>query len=757
MSDTYRNHKDTSSPRRPITPSPRPPIAPSPHHILASYLLVTLLALLPRVLDLGIFVTHDEAEFWIDRSEQFLLALQEGALSDTAISTHPGVTTMWLGTIGIFLRRTLRAWHIVQEVPFPLLLALMQLPIALVHTAGVVVGYGMLRRMMPGIIALLATLLWATDPFVIGYSRLLHVDALAGTFATLSLLAACLAWNHTRGLHWLIISGACAALAVLSKSPALALLPIVALLALATMHHTPPHRTAHTGPVAHPWHDVRGAVVSLLVWGIAFVITLAVAWPAVWADPVRVYNLLRVGVEVEGSNPHMTGNFFLGREDPSPGILFYPVALALRTTPWSLVGLLLLPLALRRRAQENGVQQDSTQEDSTASPAAARASMHVTPHVTPRDVALLAGFIVLFVLAMSIFPKKFNRYLVPVFPALDIIAAVGLVWGAKQLSSLLLRFADLRYAALTSLFRAADFYFLARPPTITPHAQRRVTVALVSIVAAVATINAWWWHPYSITFFNQALGGARAGAQTFSVGWGEGYDQVAQWLNRQPDITGVVTAAIMTKSLNPYLRHGAQATTPEGSSLPPETGYVVVSIYQAQGTVFAPFNQFYPQAPPVHTVTIHGVPYAWVYQIAPPVPHPRTAQFGDTIRLRGFAREGQMQGGHTLVYNLFWKTNTAPTSQYWLFAHLVGPDGKRYVSLDVPYPTHEWGSHRFVTTELPITLPDDAPDGTYQLTIGLYHPSNGQRLALNSQHTADPALDGPHALLLDTLELPHAR
>ncbi len=29
------------------------------------------------------------------------------------------------------------------------------------------------------------------------------------------------------------------------------------------------------------------------------------------------------------------------------------------------------------------------------------------------------------------------------------------------------------------------------------------------------------------------------------VGWGEGLEQVAGWLNEQPDITGVVTATTM--------------------------------------------------------------------------------------------------------------------------------------------------------------------------------------------------------------------
>ena len=41
---------------------------------------------------------------------------------------------------------------------------------------------------------------------MIAYSRVLHVDGLAGTFITLSLLAACVYWFHDRRSRFLILS-----------------------------------------------------------------------------------------------------------------------------------------------------------------------------------------------------------------------------------------------------------------------------------------------------------------------------------------------------------------------------------------------------------------------------------------------------------------------------------------------------------------------------------------------------------------------
>ncbi|NJN68082.1 MAG: hypothetical protein HC884_15910 [Chloroflexaceae bacterium] len=110
--------------------------------VFLSYGLVGLVALVLRVADLGQFVTHDEVEFWFGRSEALLRALHSGNFQAMEISTHPGVTTMWLGSAGITLRKFLFEQGILQHETFPTILALYRLPIALAHVAGVLLGYG---------------------------------------------------------------------------------------------------------------------------------------------------------------------------------------------------------------------------------------------------------------------------------------------------------------------------------------------------------------------------------------------------------------------------------------------------------------------------------------------------------------------------------------------------------------------------------------------------------------------------------------
>jgi Dolichyl-phosphate-mannose-protein mannosyltransferase len=654
---------------------------------LCCYMLIGLAALAPRMVGLGSFITFDEASFWIQRSQKFLHAIQHGDFAAIPISSHPGITTMWLGSMGILLYDLLKDWELLLVYTIPTQLGIMQLCVVLPHTAGILLGYRLLRRMADTHTALVAGLLWAFDPFVIGYSRVLHVDALAGTFCTLSILAACCYWFHTPRWHLLIGSGVCAGLAVLSKTPALILVPLILLIAYISKQ------------------QLRRSMLAIVVWSAAVASTLVCLWPALWAAPQQVFALLRVGVEIQGMNPHERGNFFLGQRDDAPGLLFYPVALALRTTPITLIGLLLLPLVVSLIASRDGTTDRPT-------------------NIELRDLVALLVFIIAFIAAMSLFEKKFNRYLVPIFPALDILAAYGLV-------SLLQR---MRHQS-ANLFRTWRACF-------------------VLLIGSLAALNAGWWHPYGITAFNQLLGGAPVGARAFMTGWGEGSEQVATWLNTQPDITGVLVASNRTEPIQYYLRQGAQATSPSSDQFPAQTGYVVVYVRDIQnGLAWPPFDQFYPKTSPAHVVKIHDVEYAWIYQMPSKVPQPIAAQFGENVRLRGLKIIGVPAIGQQTNIHLFWYLENKPTRHYTMFAHLLAVDGTRYAQVDLPLPLQDWDAKRYYTTEFPLALPSELAVGTYYVVIGLYDQETGYRLPLHNYAAAESITSGSDSLLLMSFQL----
>jgi 4-amino-4-deoxy-L-arabinose transferase-like glycosyltransferase len=656
--------------------------------LVASYLLVLLVAAWPRVLDLGRFVTEDEGNYWLRRSDQFLRAISRGDWGATAITDHPGVTTMWLGSAGIVLRRTLFEAGIVLDQSFSTLLGLMEFPAALVHIAAILLGYALLRRLLDGWSALLAAILWAVDPFMIGYSRVLHVDALAATFMMLGVLFACVYWYHD-GRWWLLVASAvCAALGFLSKSPGIALAPVVAGIAM--------HAAWRDGG---GWARYRRAVVQLAVWGVVALVAAMVVWPALWANlPAALYQL-RLGIIGEGAVPHALGAYFFDVV-VAPGPAFYPTTIALRTTPITLVALLLLPLVWRQRRSD---------------------------FVTRRTLAALAWYVLLFTAMLTLSPKKFNRYLVPVFPALDVLAAVALVWSTE--------------------------WIVARSKRVREGGKRWAYALMVGGVTLGGSLNVLGWHPYALAGYNQLLGGAPMGARVFMAGWGEGLEQVAAWLNEQPNITGVLTVTTMRAGLQAYLKPGAQSMSPADSTLPPQAGYVVVYKQQAQmKAIGPPFDQFYGKVEPLFTVRIHGVEYAWVYE-APPSATPVEATFGEGAAVYGYRLEGPARRGQPLPVTVVWKPHTTIPEGTMLFAHLLAPDGQRVANVDVPVSSASWQPDRYGSLTIPLDIPATVAHGSYRLVVGLYALEGGQRLTLRSPQVLEPAVDGPDALLLATINV----
>ncbi|MEA3459342.1 MAG: hypothetical protein U9R11_01455, partial [Chloroflexota bacterium] len=57
-----------------------------------------LLSLFPRLADLDVFITPDELK-WTCRSINFRAGLTQGDFARTYQTGHPGVITMWIGTL----------------------------------------------------------------------------------------------------------------------------------------------------------------------------------------------------------------------------------------------------------------------------------------------------------------------------------------------------------------------------------------------------------------------------------------------------------------------------------------------------------------------------------------------------------------------------------------------------------------------------------------------------------------------------------
>ncbi len=679
-----------------------------------------LVALLPRVAPLGHILTVDEAYHWFDRVERFLRFVQQGDYARTNIIGHPGVTTMWLGSFGRIAHQSLVAigWVAHADADPQRYWWFLRAPVGVVSALGVPLAYLLLRRLCAERVALLTALLWAAEPLLVAHAQLLHLDALLTTFVTLSLLAALAAVNlgprppaGERGVSWALLagSGGAGGLALLTKSPSIILLPMVGLMVLVGAWRS-------LGTRATVGATLSRVVGMVALWGGVAALVWVVLWPAAWVDLAGAVGRVFVQARDDGGSPHGWGNFFLGRQVDDPGPLFYPVVLVLRMAPWTLLGILLAGVArYPRRGQSYGGDGGGA-------------------------LVLLLLFALLFVVMMSIPPKKFDRYVLPVFPVLDVVAAVGWVWAAEQGGRWFWR-------------RVGGAQRLA------PYATR-LRSATWALVVLVLAAHIAWYHPYHLAFYNPLVGGGATATWAIPVGWGEGYEQAGAFISAQPNGCDRAVASWFAPVLSRALCNHWVVSLDRVFE-PGKVDYAVLYIDQVQrGNKPEATAYLQENFARIHTVTIHGIAYAAVYQLPLPNAHRVLADFGSTIRLLGYDVDtAAVRSSGTLSVTLQWMPRGPIGQDYHMFLHVFNADGERVAQVDVPpggprAPTSAWMLNSYINWIHPVPLPPDIPAGRYWVTLGLYDPATFTRLPL-SDGVRPPggAEDGAGALVLEPVRL----
>ncbi len=536
---------------------------------------VLLLSLVLRLANLSAFVVHDEMR-WACRSVRFRNGLTSRDWGETYRVGHPGVVTMWLGALSIGPRGA-QAEEICEafddyrhfrsdDLPASTKDELAEVGamvfqgrrgVALFTWLCIVAIYLLTRSLWGGRIGLVSLILVALDPFYLGLSRFLHTDAVLASLMTVSVLALLNAMRHRfsepRGRMLLVLSGVAGGLAVTQKSPAGFLAPFLVLIIGAGLLRRGDGR-------AHGYE----VLPMLIAWGVTAAVTYVGAWPAMWSEPVETVRKVLGTATRYAAEGHTPGNFFLGRPVHDPGWLFYPVAALFRLSPLVVLGLAGSIVRLTLRG----------------------------PRQTARfSLLALLSYSGLFTIFMSLGDKMFDRYMLPVFPALGIAAAQGLVGGSERLCQ--------------AIRRCVNGDRTSSPPALL------LPIVLVILVAQVALVVPH--HPYYLTYYDPLLGGAKKAQRVLLVGWGEGYDQVAEYLNGKPKAEELLVTTPTTAAFAPLFEG---ETWPMDRYFPWQSDYVVFYISDVQRRQQPALLQRYllnPSRTPERVVSLHGVDYAWVY------------------------------------------------------------------------------------------------------------------------------------------------
>lgn len=537
-------------------------------------LTLAIVYILPRLPALGHYVGADEPMF-AKLGGHFYYAVANRDWAATEQGNHPGVTFLWAGAAGYWLQfpeyRKLGA-AVMADGHFHnlllrhgqnqlLLLRAERLVVILLHAALLVLVFLYLCRLLGTVLALFGSLLLAFDPFYFAYSRFVHSEAFLAETMLLSVLAF-LVYRREGARGHLLASGVFAGLACLSKTPGLFLAPIIATLALPVLWQTDAGKAARRG--------LRLAAV-LGAWALAGMFTFVALYPAMWVDPFGVLQRLlnftfesRVGEHL--STVYFNGQLF-GDGAIGPGIwYFYPLHYLWRATPITVPGLALAVFFALRGP---------------------------LPNIQRTVLRVLLAYPLFYILILNFSVKKFDRYLVAVHPPLALAAALG--WLAL-------------FAWLAS-----------RWPQMKSRAAARLAGAVLVAVHALPLVQS---APYYLTYYNPLMGGAEKAPEVLMIGWGEGLDEAARYLNQIPDIEESVVYSWYAQVFNYHFNGIAHdirihALTEQDLANALAADYIVTYTHTWQRRSGPTLLDILEPLEPIHRITIQGIEYAQIYRLQP--------------------------------------------------------------------------------------------------------------------------------------------
>ena len=576
----------------------------SPHWRIGLLLIFILLVLwVPRGFNLDHFVTADEPK-WLARSGNFYYALMNGDLANTFTREHPGVTTMWAGTLGFLWRypdyaretpgiltdstqieQVLRA-NGVEPID---VLEGGRVFVVMIVVITLVTSFWLAIRLVGLWPALIGFIFIAFDPFHVGLTRVLHLDGLLSSFMLLSVLGFLnyldvFHKEERNRSHWifLTISGVAAGLSWLTKSPALFLAPILLLVSMIYLVWTWYRQRKFVKQEL--WEMIKALVIWAIVGGVVFVLL----FPAMWVIPFQVLERIIAEATTSASGGHTTTVFFDGRlisgDSAIPtfpqkykgqiyyplsylGHRFYPLAYLWRVTPTVLAGLAASLVGLI--AGRNNPQQ--------------RRMIWV--------IGALVLFVILFMIFMDLGAKKFDRYLLPIFLPLDLLAGLGLVivvrWARDKLDN---------------------------------NPIMNLILLLAGLLIFLQIFSASVTFPYFLSYYNPLMGGGKKAPEVMMVGWGEGLDQAARnlnsnWGSKDNKVISYYPDGCFSYFFDGETIHAASEWSETKVRLA-SVDFVVFYIHQWQRQLpFSEMVDLFDGLTPVEVITINDIEYAQIYDM----------------------------------------------------------------------------------------------------------------------------------------------
>ena len=503
----------------------------------------------PRLIGLGNFTSIDEP-FWLRQSANFYYALGQHEFDKTVYEYHPAVTTMWVITGGMLVYfpeyRVLGQGYLKpgkfdvfmpQQGKDPLQLMIDSRAIQVgVIVVLLLLLYFLLRKLLDGRLAFFTTTLISFSPFFLGHSRLLNHEGMMVMFIFTSLMGMLVYLYADRNWIFLLLSGAASALAQLTKSSALPLIPIIF---LAILIHA-------SGSSDKKWgQKIFDAFKTFGIWLLVNALTYIAVWPGMWVDPramlYEVYgNALTyafAGSRISSLPSFNPSSFGLG--NIMAGVQKNIIEILWHTTPITWIGLL-LGIWAAFDYQRNKSEQNY------------------------RLIIFYSGIVGLaFIVMFGAF--RYNNpphYTLTSYVSLDLIAGLGWTYILSMLAN--------RWPKLLAGWK---------------------TNAALVIIVLLQFVSGIGFYPYYITYYNPIMETVLSNERNPILkggGYGEGVDQAAAYLAQKPGAKNMTVMSVYgygsfsyyfpgnTIRINDLIPDNADAETIQSLQ---DSKYVVIDYY----------------------------------------------------------------------------------------------------------------------------------------------------------------------------------
>ncbi|KKS31948.1 hypothetical protein A2380_01165 [candidate division WWE3 bacterium RIFOXYB1_FULL_43_24] len=344
---------------------------------------------LTRFLFLGPDEVNPDGVNWHYRSQQFIVGLKLRDFERTYQHYHPGVTLMWISGVPIEIYKQITGITTYDQHNFLAFNTVAKVSVVFAQLILTFILLYYLTRVFGFKIAYFSVFLFSLEPFFIGNSRLYHMDVLLALFVLIALL---ISWLNLKEFSYkgAVLAGVFLSLSFLTKSIGIGALFFVLLFSIAYFAHK---------------KDLKGLLKYFFTILGSFILTTFLLFPAMWVRPV--YYLTEIFAESERVGIRKGHEQILfGETTQDAGILFYPLVLLIKTTPFLIIGLMLCLIKCTKsvRAILKNV-----------------ASKYSNPYL------YLAVFYLGYFSVMIYPSKKLDRYMLPLYPFLALLAAHGIV------------------------------------------------------------------------------------------------------------------------------------------------------------------------------------------------------------------------------------------------------------------------------------------------------------------------------------------